>query len=109
MSEGPYRTSAMPRPSYPEERYQRDPHYRCLVDVLEQAIHAAQYTPTEIREAAMLAAIRYEMRRGMPALRFYVEPVDPARERMAIPMSAGDMARLVEQLSRPLDGRTGGE
>lgn len=46
----------------PEERYQTDPHFHMLVDVLTNAIAQAQYTPSELREAALLAAIHYEMR-----------------------------------------------
>jgi hypothetical protein len=48
-------------------RYERDAHFRTIVDTLEALIHEASYTPTEIREAAMLAQIRYESRR-MPRL-----------------------------------------
>jgi hypothetical protein len=46
-----------------EERYLRDPMFHALVDMLRGAILHADYTPTEIREAAMLAAIMVEMRR----------------------------------------------
>jgi hypothetical protein len=44
----------------PDERYQRDPMFRHLVDQLHHQIREARYTPTEIREAAMLAQIHYE-------------------------------------------------
>lgn len=44
----------------PQERYERDPQFRTLVDTLHAAIQRCQYTPTEIREAAMLAAIHYD-------------------------------------------------
>lgn len=46
--------------SSPEHRYQTDPVFRCLVDMLEASIHRAQFTPSELRDAAMLASIRYE-------------------------------------------------
>ena len=51
-----------PRPNMlsPEERFQRDPTFRTLVYVLTAQIDQAKYTPTELREAAMLACIRYE-------------------------------------------------
>lgn len=46
----------------PRERYLTDPAFHRLVDVLLSAIQGAVYTPTEIREAAMLAQIIYEER-----------------------------------------------
>ncbi len=42
------------------ERYQRDATFRSLVDVLEHYIHQGTYTPTELREAAILAATIHE-------------------------------------------------
>lgn len=39
------------------ERYLRDPAFRNLVAVLEALIYKAEYTPTELREAVILAAI----------------------------------------------------
>lgn len=47
----------------PAERFQRDPQFNRLVSVMEAMIESAEFTPTEIREAAMLAAVRWEMRR----------------------------------------------
>jgi hypothetical protein len=47
----------------PEHRYQRDPKFHALVDAIAQWIIAAEFTPTEVREAAMLAAIKVETRR----------------------------------------------
>jgi hypothetical protein len=46
-----------------ERRYLSDPAIKSLVDNLECQIHQLQFTPSEIRECAMLAAIHYEMRR----------------------------------------------
>ena len=42
-----------------EERYRRDVQFKALVDTLQNLIHHGQYTPTELREAAVLAATRY--------------------------------------------------
>jgi hypothetical protein len=42
------------------ERYERDPAFRTLVDHMEVLLSNAQFTGTEIREAAMLATIRHE-------------------------------------------------
>lgn len=45
----------------PEIRYLKDPYFKQLVDMMESYLHLAQFTPTELREAAMLAAIKYDM------------------------------------------------
>lgn len=45
----------------PAARYRDDIEFRRLCDMLEAYIHATKYTPTEMREAAMMAAINYEM------------------------------------------------
>jgi hypothetical protein len=42
------------------ERYEHDPAFRSLVDIIRAEIERGQYTPTEIREAAMLAQVIYE-------------------------------------------------
>lgn len=49
----------------PEEKFNNDPDYRRLVDTLESLIAKAQFTPSEIREAAIFACIRYETRRQL--------------------------------------------
>ncbi len=50
------------------ERYRTDAQFRQLVDFLYSSIDQAQFTPTEIREAAMLAHILYEERRIRPII-----------------------------------------
>jgi hypothetical protein len=45
-----------------EYRYNNDPMIRALVDSLERTVHDLQFTPSEIRDCAMLAAIHYEQR-----------------------------------------------
>jgi len=47
----------------PEEKYLNDPRYRHLVDTVAALIHAAEFTPSEIREACMLGCIHYEQSR----------------------------------------------
>jgi hypothetical protein len=42
------------------ERYINDPQFRHLVDTMTGAILQCQYTPSEMREAAILASIKYE-------------------------------------------------
>lgn len=46
----------------PKEKYMNDPEYRNLVRTLEGLIEQARFTPSELREACMLASINYEMR-----------------------------------------------
>lgn len=56
----------------PNERYSSDPAYRRAVDLMEHLIESAQFTPSEMREMAVLASIHYEMHRGRKA--FYAAP-----------------------------------
>ena len=46
----------------PKEKYQNDPEYHHLVCTLEGLIEQARFTPSELREACILASINYEMR-----------------------------------------------
>jgi len=46
----------------PREKYTNDPEYHHLVNLLESLIEKAQFTPSELREAIILASINYEMR-----------------------------------------------
>ena len=47
----------------PREKYMNDPEYNHLVRTLEDLIESARFTPSELREACILASINYEMRR----------------------------------------------
>ena len=51
-----------------ETRYQRDPAFRALVDAMYSHIDALKLTPTEMREAAMLACIKFEQRHPRPVM-----------------------------------------
>ena len=46
----------------PREKYMNDPEYNHLVLMLESMIEQARFTPSELREACVLARINYEMR-----------------------------------------------
>lgn len=46
----------------PRDKYLNDPEYHQLVCMLESFVERAQFTPSELREAAVLACINYEMR-----------------------------------------------
>ena len=44
----------------PDVRYRRDPAFRMLVDMLISQLRQNTYTPTELREAVILAAVIHE-------------------------------------------------
>lgn len=46
----------------PRDKYLHDPAYSHLVQTLEYMLEQAHYTPSELREACILASINYEMR-----------------------------------------------
>jgi hypothetical protein len=50
----------------PAERYRRDAEFRTVVDMLQAALSRSQYTPTELREAVILACSIHEARRLPP-------------------------------------------
>jgi hypothetical protein len=59
----------MEKPFYNiRSRYQNDPSFSRLVDMMRACIENAQFTPTEIREAAMLAQIMYEETHVRPSI-----------------------------------------
>ena len=41
----------------PREKYMHDPAYHALVDALRNMIRKAEFTPSELREACLFAAI----------------------------------------------------
>lgn len=68
---------------YLDERYKNDAQFKRLVDSLFFLIKQADFTPTEIRGAAMLAQIRYEQinpRPFMPSLE-QTESIESFRKR----------------------------
>jgi len=46
------------------DRYYNDPQFHALVDMMVSHIINCKYTPSEMREAAILASIKYEQRFG---------------------------------------------
>ena len=50
-------------------RYQSDAMFKNLVDYMESFIQKGDFTPSEVREASMLASIHYEM---MTPRRMYI-------------------------------------
>jgi hypothetical protein len=57
----------------PDERYLNDPTFKSVVDMLQGLIMQYELTPSEIRLAAMMAAIRAEER----TVRRFVVPASP--------------------------------
>lgn len=49
-----------------DQNYMMNPEYKMLVDYMEKAIREHQYSPSEMREAAVLACVHYEMRNPRP-------------------------------------------
>lgn len=47
--------SAQPGRLSPVDRYRTDPTFRTIVDVLRSLLHKGETTPTELREALILA------------------------------------------------------
>lgn len=88
MSTGPSRS---PSPlTRTEDKYEIDAAFRSVVDLLEMMIHKLELTPGEVREAAVYACMRVEMRR----VRSYLVPLDPEIARQVLPNDDGNMCRL---------------
>ena len=49
-----------------DQNYMMNPEYKMLVDYMEKDIRDHQYSPSEMREAAVLACVHYEMRNPRP-------------------------------------------
>lgn len=68
-----------------EERYRRDPEFHHLVAYLEQFIDQARFSPSELREAVMLAATRYEIRTNRSSFVLKEDEIRDFIERSANP------------------------
>lgn len=58
----------------PAERYRNDPRYHALVQTIEAMLYRADFSPAEVREAAMLASINYELYRMSIEPRIILRP-----------------------------------
>jgi hypothetical protein len=70
--DGPYRSSALDPLGRTHEKYLNDPIFHHIVTALEASIHRLDLTPGEVREAAVYACMRVEMRRACN----YLVPLD---------------------------------
>ena len=61
------------------ERYHNDPEFAALVDGMVSHIELCRYTPSEMREAAILASIIYEERHVKQQLLIEVEVEEALR------------------------------
>ena len=52
----------------PIDKYQEDNNFRSLVDMMTSYIVNCEFTPSEMRQASILASIRYEQMRIRPII-----------------------------------------
>jgi len=60
----------------PREKYLNDAHFKRLVDTMMNQIHNCNYTPSEIREASLLASIIHEEQTGHLTFKHHKEVMD---------------------------------
>lgn len=61
----------------PKEKYQNDPQYKQLVDIMVSEIEKCNFTPSEMREASVFASIVYmQQYLGTPFIYKHKEVID---------------------------------
>lgn len=58
-----------------EEKYQNDPQFKSIVDCMVSAIYQNKYSPSELREMAVFASIKYEMEHVRPVYKNFSKPL----------------------------------
>lgn len=74
----------------PEEKYLNDSRYHQLVDFIENFLRKAEFSPSEIREAAMLACIHFE-------LKYFRVRIWQSEEERAVSDGINDAATTMEK------------
>jgi len=64
-------------------RYLNDPTFHCVVDHMRTIIRSATLTPSEVREAAMMACVIEEMYNPRPPFSTSDEDLDRVRQALA--------------------------
>lgn len=82
----------------PEARYQSDLGFRRIVDMMEAMIHQAETTPSELREASLLAAIHLEYRQ-LRHIHGYTMTVETARRCHSL---VDEIYKAIQTDERPL-------
>lgn len=81
-----------------EERYQNDVAFHAMVDMMRHYIEQLALTPSEVREASMLACFQYEQRRFRYApLAISVDAKDDALARLR------HLQNVIESYQTPCD------
>ena len=92
----PYRKASPPALTRTEDKYNNDTTFHHVVDVLQMVIEQLQLTPGEVREAAVYACMRVEMRRAGN----YLVPLEPEFAKEALRVHGFD-----ERPASPSEGK----
>jgi hypothetical protein len=88
-----------------QDRYDRDPLFRSVVQILVAAIDRLELTPTEVREAAIFACLRHDLLHGYDRIFLSRGPV-PVSEADAARKRLWEFERWLDQSDpRPLEQR----
>jgi len=66
-----------------QDKYENDVQYKAFVDHIEGLLNNATFTPSEVREMAMMACINYEMRR-LPMRRLIPSDINGAIDTLSL-------------------------
>lgn len=81
----------------PRDRYQSDSDYKHLVDYMTAMIHKCQFTPSELREASVLASVIYEENR-LVSSRVELDQMDVAK----IHTLLNETSAMLDKMTEPV-------